>query len=96
MEEVEQAARAANAFDFISALPEGFNTLVGERGMQVWAGGVGRRCGQEVWACRCGQEVWMDVYHLKQMYGHMLNHALSRTKVGTKRLTVQSKRDIAE
>ena len=38
MEEVEQAARAANAFDFISNLPEGFNTLVGERGMQVWTG----------------------------------------------------------
>src|SRR5690606_29265956 len=31
-EEVEAAARAANAHEFISRLPEGYGTLVGERG----------------------------------------------------------------
>ena len=31
-DEVEAAARAANAHDFISELPRGYETLVGERG----------------------------------------------------------------
>ncbi|HEY8210464.1 MAG TPA: ABC transporter transmembrane domain-containing protein [Myxococcaceae bacterium] len=36
--EVEQAARAANAHDFISAFPEGYKTAVGERGVQLSGG----------------------------------------------------------
>ena len=38
MEEVEAAARAANAHDFVSAFPEGFSTLVGERGVRLSGG----------------------------------------------------------
>lgn len=38
MEEVESAARAANAHDFVSAFPEGFSTLVGERGVRLSGG----------------------------------------------------------
>lgn len=34
MEQVEAAARAANAHDFIMALPEGYNTQVGQ---SVWS-----------------------------------------------------------
>ncbi|KAM4028835.1 ATP-dependent translocase ABCB1-like [Anomaloglossus baeobatrachus] len=37
-EEIEQAARKANAYDFISKLPEKFNTMVGERGAQLSGG----------------------------------------------------------
>ncbi|KAM5157175.1 ATP-dependent translocase ABCB1-like isoform 1-T4 [Mantella aurantiaca] len=37
-QEVEQAAREANAYDFISKLPDQFNTLVGERGAQLSGG----------------------------------------------------------
>ncbi|XP_073437552.1 ATP-dependent translocase ABCB1-like isoform X1 [Dendrobates tinctorius] len=37
-EEIKQAARTANAYDFISRLPEKFNTLVGERGAQLSGG----------------------------------------------------------
>lgn len=37
-DEVRQAARAANADDFISALPEGYGTELGERGTQVSGG----------------------------------------------------------
>ena len=37
-EEVYAAARAANAFKFVSALPEGFATSVGERGLQLSGG----------------------------------------------------------
>jgi ATP-binding cassette subfamily B protein len=34
-EEVEAAARLAHAHDFITALPQGYNTLVGERGVTL-------------------------------------------------------------
>lgn len=37
-QEIEAASRAANAHDFISALPQGYETEVGERGVQLSAG----------------------------------------------------------
>lgn len=37
-EEIVQAARAANAHDFIVSLPEGYESLVGERGMRLSGG----------------------------------------------------------
>lgn len=37
-EEIIEAAKQANALDFISAFPEKFNTLVGERGIQLSGG----------------------------------------------------------
>lgn len=36
--EVIQAAKQANAYDFISGFPEGFNTIVGERGIKLSGG----------------------------------------------------------
>ncbi len=36
--EVEAAAKLANAHDFISAFPNGYGTLVGERGIQLSGG----------------------------------------------------------
>ena len=41
-EEVWQAAKVANAFDFIGALPEGFRTQVGERGQRLSGGQIQR------------------------------------------------------
>jgi len=38
IEEVEQAAKLANAYDFIMQQPNGFNTLVGEKGTQLSGG----------------------------------------------------------
>ncbi|MDO9183794.1 MAG: ABC transporter transmembrane domain-containing protein [Bacteriovorax sp.] len=37
-EEVYAAAKAANALEFIESFPEGFNTLVGEKGIQLSGG----------------------------------------------------------
>jgi len=37
-EAVEKALRAAGAWDFVSALPEGWNTVVGERGTRISGG----------------------------------------------------------
>ena len=37
-EEVKQAARVANAYDFIVDLPEGFDTMIGERGVKLSGG----------------------------------------------------------
>lgn len=42
MEQVEKVARAANAHDFISALPDGYQTVVGERGV-ILSGGQRQR-----------------------------------------------------
>ena len=38
MEDIEQAAKNANAYNFISQFPDGFNTHVGERGTQMSGG----------------------------------------------------------
>src|SRR5581483_9761263 len=37
-EEIEAAARQANAHDFISGFPEGYQTVVGERGVKLSGG----------------------------------------------------------
>ena len=36
--EVEEAARQANAVEFVASFPDGYDTLVGERGMQISGG----------------------------------------------------------
>jgi ABC-type multidrug transport system fused ATPase/permease subunit len=36
--EIEEAAKKANAFEFISSFPDKFNTMVGERGIQLSGG----------------------------------------------------------
>lgn len=37
-EEIENAAKLADAYDFITSLPDGFNTYVGERGVKLSGG----------------------------------------------------------
>jgi ATP-binding cassette subfamily B protein len=38
MQDIAEAAKVANAHDFIAALPEGYNTCVGERGLRLSGG----------------------------------------------------------
>jgi len=38
MDEIREAARAANALEFIEALPQGFDTITGERGIKLSGG----------------------------------------------------------
>lgn len=38
IEEIEEAAKKANAYDFINSFPDKFSTLVGERGIQLSGG----------------------------------------------------------
>jgi ATP-binding cassette, subfamily B, bacterial len=38
VEEVEEAAKAANAHEFITALPDGYETVLGERGVKISGG----------------------------------------------------------
>ena len=37
-EEIEAAAKAANAHDFIMELPDGYNTILGDRGVNISGG----------------------------------------------------------
>ena len=37
-EELEQACRAANAHEFVSLLPQGYDTVIGERGIRLSGG----------------------------------------------------------
>ena len=46
-EEIEEACRQANCYDFIKEFPEGFDTPVGERGIQV-SGGQKQRYGMSI------------------------------------------------
>jgi ABC-type multidrug transport system fused ATPase/permease subunit len=43
-ESIEAAARAANAHDFVAALPNGYGTVIGERGAQLSGGERQRLC----------------------------------------------------
>jgi ATP-binding cassette, subfamily B, bacterial MsbA len=38
LKQVEEAARAARAYEFISGLPEGYDTMIGERGVRLSGG----------------------------------------------------------
>jgi subfamily B ATP-binding cassette protein MsbA len=38
MEEIEEAAKIANAYEFISHLPKGFDTIIGDRGVMLSGG----------------------------------------------------------
>ncbi|AXJ00372.1 ABC-type multidrug transport system, ATPase and permease component [Cyclonatronum proteinivorum] len=44
MEQIREAARSAHALSFIEAMPDGFNTVIGDRGMRLSGGQKQRLC----------------------------------------------------
>jgi ABC-type protease/lipase transport system fused ATPase/permease subunit len=71
MEEVEAAARTANAHEFIMSQPEGYNTQVGERGVQLSGGQV--RAQSSALSCPCTFKPTLNHAHIRSR-SHMLTY----------------------
>ncbi len=78
-QDIEQAARLANAHDFILKLPEGYNTILGERGATL-SGGQRQRIAIARAAVRQSPIVILDepTTGLDQENEHAVNEALDR------------------
>jgi ATP-binding cassette subfamily B protein len=77
--EVEAAARLANAHDFIMALPQGYQTILGERGATL-SGGQRQRIAIARAAIRCAPIVILDepTVGLDNQSDRLVNEALKR------------------
>jgi ATP-binding cassette subfamily B protein len=82
-EEIEQAARLANAHNFIMALPQGYDTILGERGATL-SGGQRQRIAIARAAVRQAPIVILDepTTGLDQENEHTVNEALQRLTKG--------------
>jgi ATP-binding cassette subfamily B protein len=82
-EEIEQAARLANAHNFIMALPQGYDTILGERGATL-SGGQRQRIAIARAAVRQAPIVILDepTTGLDQENEHAVNEALERLTKG--------------
>ncbi|BAU06290.1 ABC transporter ATP-binding protein [Fischerella thermalis CCMEE 5330] len=82
-QEIEQAARLANAHNFIMALPQGYDTILGERGATL-SGGQRQRIAIARAAVRQAPIVILDepTTGLDQENEHAVNEALERLTKG--------------
>jgi len=87
--EVREAARVANAHDFISAFPEGYDTAVGERGVQL-SGGQQQRVAIARAVLRNPQILIFDeaTSALDAESEHLVNEALDRLQSGRTTLII--------
>jgi ATP-binding cassette, subfamily B, bacterial len=87
--DIEQAARLANAHDFIMKLPFGYNTVLGERGSTL-SGGQRQRIAIARAAVRQSPIVILDepTTGLDQENEHAVNEALDRLTQGRTTFTV--------
>ena len=82
-QEIEEAARQANAHDFIASFPEGYDTLVGERGMQL-SGGQRQRISIARALLKNAPVLILDeaTSHLDAVSEHQVRQALNRLMTG--------------
>ncbi len=82
-EEIEAAARQANAHDFIASFPEGYDTIVGERGMQL-SGGQRQRISIARALLKNAPVLILDeaTSHLDAVSEHQVRQALNRLMSG--------------
>lgn len=88
-EDVEKAARAANAHEFISAFPEGYETLVGERGVRL-SGGQKQRVAIARALVKDPRVLVLDeaTSALDAESEHLVQEALERLMVGRSTLVI--------
>lgn len=92
LEEVKAAARAANADQFIEAMPEGYNSVVGENGKQL-SGGERQRLSLARALLRNAPVLIMDeaTAHLDPEHESLIQNAINR-QVGAKTIIIVSHR----
>lgn len=89
MERVEAVARLANAHDFISRLPDGYNTVVGERGVRLSGGEHKARGRDEGGTTRCFVSVRRTNSSRTVEGRHVLQVVSSHESVTAARLVVR-------
>jgi subfamily B ATP-binding cassette protein MsbA len=88
-EEIEAAARSANAHDFVTALPEGYDTGVGDRGQRL-SGGQRQRIAIARAILKDPPILLLDeaTSSLDNESEHLVQEALDRLKVGRTTIVV--------
>ena len=88
-QEIEDAARQANAHDFIMSFPDGYETLAGERGMQL-SGGQRQRISIARALLKNSPVLVLDeaTSHLDAVNEQQVRHALERLMEGRTTLVI--------
>jgi ATP-binding cassette subfamily B protein len=88
-EELEEASRTANIHDFVAGLPDGYETIVGERGYRL-SGGEKQRVAIARVVLKDPRVLILDeaTSHLDSESEHLIQRALERVMVGRTSLVI--------